>query len=319
MPPAGAQRNRLSHVLVTVPTFRRPDKLVACLESIQRADSSNAQVSIVAIDDHSEDSTAETVLRRFPRVRLVNNPTSLLPGPSVSATWSKSDADILVRVDDDNVLDEDCLAQLVRILESDSAIAFCGAAASAPDGSLLNVGSDLSPRLFLTRRSRPKRLAQSGVSVFDVDLVDNVYACRADLIRSIGGFRLTDLLPWSLEDALPQIILKRRGFRIVSTSLARTVHLSAEKGVNWLQFYYLVRSRLIFNYILSGGRSLRFLSLVLLYAAIHIAYGFKQARRVSALPQILRTVVKGIAEGLTLVRQNGDRLSELVASMEEGV
>ena len=102
-----------------VPTIGRPESLRALLESLV-AQTRNVDEVIVA--DASEDERVEKILRDFPsRFALSVNRVSVQPPNAVrqrQAAIAEAAGEALLFLDDDVVLEPDCVARMVELLES---------------------------------------------------------------------------------------------------------------------------------------------------------------------------------------------------------
>ena len=63
--------NKFSSVLVVIPTHNRKEKLKRLIESVEKSDYSNIEITV--IDDASTDGAYEEIKKRFPEVKIVRN------------------------------------------------------------------------------------------------------------------------------------------------------------------------------------------------------------------------------------------------------
>ena len=113
-------------VSVILNTNRRQDTL-KCLESLARANYTNHQV--IVLDNHSTDGSVEAICEQFPAARIVhlqenlgyagNNNVGIQLALEMGADW-------VFVLNEDTVLDPDCLPQLVQAGESDPGIGIVG-------------------------------------------------------------------------------------------------------------------------------------------------------------------------------------------------
>lgn len=113
-------------VSVILNTNRRDDTL-ECLESLSRSRYTNHQV--VVLDNHSTDGSVEAICEKFPQARMVrleenlgyagNNNVGIQIALEMGADW-------VFVLNEDTVLDADCLGRLVEAGESDPKIGIVG-------------------------------------------------------------------------------------------------------------------------------------------------------------------------------------------------
>lgn len=114
-------------IFVVILNTNRRDDTIACLASLSRATYRN--VKIIVLDNKSTDGSMDAIRAAFPEVQLValeenlgyagNNNVGITSSMKQGANW------ILV-LNEDTVLDADCLAHLVETGESDPVIGIVG-------------------------------------------------------------------------------------------------------------------------------------------------------------------------------------------------
>ena len=286
---------------VIIPTFRRKGALFKCLESIWTSDLANLSCEIIVIDDGSGDDSTDSVEAVFPGVRLVRNVESRLPCRVLSQGLSLATGRYAVRVDDDNVLAPETLRRLYETIDSNRRVAFCGAAGYRPNSATrTNWGTRITRALTLFKPVALQGAGPTHSALISVDLVDNVYIFRPDLVRAVGGFACCELFPWSLEDALPQIALHRRGFRIVVDPEARVTHDTGERSLNSLQWLHLMRSRVVFLRAVNSDSRLLSLGKIAMVLPFHLLRAVKDSKQGGELIRGLIAMIRGALAGLKL-------------------
>ncbi|AIY89555.1 Glycosyl transferase [Geoglobus acetivorans] len=114
--------NDLPLVSVVIPTHNRKEKLIRLIESILRSSYPKEKLEIVVVDDASTDGTYEEIKKKFPDVKVVRNERELYLAGSRNVGIRHASGRHILLVDDDNVVDENCIFELVRTLQSDGKI-----------------------------------------------------------------------------------------------------------------------------------------------------------------------------------------------------
>ena len=137
-----------------------------CLSSIEAHEPSCAYETIV-IDNASEDGTAETVAKRFPRARLIANAENLGYSRAVNQGMRFSSGRAILIINPDIVIEKGSIDRLMEFMESHPDAGIVGSKLVYPDGSLQHscrsfytIGALVLRRTFLGRlfpRARPLR------------------------------------------------------------------------------------------------------------------------------------------------------------------
>lgn len=111
-------------VSITVVSCNRKDTLKKCLDSLLKLDYPNYEVLVV--DNGSKDGSVEMIKRDFPDVKLICNETNLGVVVAHNMGVDNSDAEYLIRVDDDVELDNNFIKELVDVMEKNRSIGISG-------------------------------------------------------------------------------------------------------------------------------------------------------------------------------------------------
>lgn len=106
-------------VSVIIPTRNRKEKLIRLIDSILKSNNVEDVLEIVVVDDASTDGTYEEIKRRFPQIRIIRNEKNLFLAGSRNKGIKNAKGFYLFLVDDDNVVDKNCISELVRSMEDD--------------------------------------------------------------------------------------------------------------------------------------------------------------------------------------------------------
>jgi len=295
-----AQTSGSIAISVVVLTYNRVAKLSACLDSVIDALQKIGPSEIIVVDDASTDSTPVMLHNRYAGVKVIRHSVPKFPCLSLQEGLDLSRGEFVVRVDDDNILFPDTLQQLQTTLVESPEISFCGATVVSAGLTHPNSGGTQLSRYIL--RSVPKRegKSQKTPAVRDVDLVDNVYMFRRNHVIAVGGFSFCDLFSWSLEDALPQLALKRRGYRVVCSESARTIHSDQGREINPIQWYYLLRSKVVLLRVLRRASRPRAMISALILGFFHLPRLFTETSRAGPALRTVFEMIRGVRDGIAV-------------------
>ncbi|MBU5689296.1 MAG: glycosyltransferase family 2 protein, partial [Candidatus Aenigmarchaeota archaeon] len=111
-------------VSVVIPTYNRKEMLIRLIKSIKKSTYKNLE--IIVVDDASTDGTYEEIKRKFPDVKIVRNEKNLLLAASRNIGIKNSKGKYIFLIDDDNVVDKNCIYELVKSMENDKNIGIVG-------------------------------------------------------------------------------------------------------------------------------------------------------------------------------------------------
>lgn len=238
----------MQNVVVIVLNWNGLEDTPQCLDSLRRSDYSARQV--IVVDNGSTDGSLDEVARTFPEVHLIRNPSNLgfVRGNNVGlAAGLRMGADLLFVLNNDTVLQPDCISELVRGIESDPSVGIVGPLMQRtlrPD--LVDMGGDFD---FWSGSVRLRR-KQEGTAAPCLEPTDYVWGCglmvRAEVLRRVGLF--DERYVAYFEDADLCLRARALGFRTAVATRAFMVHKvgrSGEKRFAW-QTYMRLRNHLLF-------------------------------------------------------------------------
>jgi len=149
-------------VTIGIITYNGRKIIQPCIESLLAQTYKN--ISICVINNASTDGTPEWVAENYPDIQVLNNPDNRGPNPARNFAITSSSTNLVLLVDDDAILSENCLAELVS------------AAQSHPDGAIW------SPRIVYSDRrdtiqfegAKMHYLAETILVSGDTPIVDGV-------------------------------------------------------------------------------------------------------------------------------------------------
>lgn len=131
-------------IAVIIPTHRAERFIRDCLRSLYS--STLTDFETILVDDRSTDATVQIVREHFPQVRILRLHRNLgFPG-AVNAGMRATDADYMVLLNDDTVVDRGWLEELVKCAEENPRAAMVGSKIYFPDGKTIqHAGGILYP------------------------------------------------------------------------------------------------------------------------------------------------------------------------------
>ena len=238
------------------------DDTLECLESLWRSDYPNLEV--IVVDNGSEDGSCPAIREHFPDVYMIENGRNLgfVRGNNIGlAAALERGADLLLILNNDTMLEPDCVTELVKAIERDETIGIVGPLMQRtlrPD--LVDMGGDFD---FWTGTVILRHFA-SGLEGDGIQSIGYVWGCglmtRAEVLRSVGFFDERYIAYY--EDADFCMRARALGYRTVVATRARMVHKvgrSGEKRFLW-QTYMRLRNHVFF--FLSYARPPQLITLV---------------------------------------------------------
>jgi hypothetical protein len=105
-------------IAVVIPTYRRADLVVTCLDSLRRAVERVPRTEVVVVDDGSGDGSPEAILRAHSWVRVVARPTNGGYPAAVNDGLAACSAPWILTLNNDTTVEEDLLEALCAVIRS---------------------------------------------------------------------------------------------------------------------------------------------------------------------------------------------------------
>jgi hypothetical protein len=214
-------------VAVQILTWNRVDELVPCLASFSRITYPNYDV--IVLDNGSEDETAATVKRDFPRVKLIENGDNLgfCKGNNVGLKYCLEQGyDYILLLNSDTEVLPGLLDELVAVMEADRRIGIAGAKNILLENPTYMWGQygkvTWGPMLVKTiGRFEPDQNLREPVRDVDWVICNGCMVSRAAL-EKVGGF---DEEFWQCnEDVDWSYRAREAGYRVVYVDRAAILH-----------------------------------------------------------------------------------------------
>ncbi|MGF1480872.1 MAG: glycosyltransferase family 2 protein [Cyanophyceae cyanobacterium] len=103
-------------VTVAIVSYNGKKVIQACLDSILAQ--TYRQFKVLLINNASTDGTPDWVSEHYPQVEILHHPENKGPNPARNLALKKSFDALVLLVDDDAVLEKDCLAELVKAYQA---------------------------------------------------------------------------------------------------------------------------------------------------------------------------------------------------------
>lgn len=261
-------------VSIVVVNHNGIDFVDACLKSI--LDSSYNNFEVIFVDNGSTDGSLEYVKRRFgtdSRLKFIENHTSLGPAVGRNRGGRLAKGKYLIFLDNDTRVDNNFIAELIKVLEADNSI-------GAAQAKLLRMGTDnlydcagdyLGPLGFLIERSRGAK--DTGQFDYISDILSAKSAAsiiRKELFDKTGGFDEDYYMYLEETDLSWRVWLA--GFRVVFIPGAKVYHAFNTPKKDFRRYYpkYVVRYYGCRNYISTLIKNLGLVSFIR-FLPLHIS------------------------------------------------
>ena len=270
------------------------------------------RLEIIVVDDASTDGTYKEVRKKFPEVKIIRNEKEVLLAKSRNIGIESSKGKYVFLIDDDNIVDRDCIQYLVKVMESDSKIGVAGPLMlyySNPmkiwcAGGKLNIF--LRPYHFL----KGKYITEINLPdiIENIDYFPNAYMVRKEICEKVQHDNIDFPHNWEEQDFC--IRVKRLGYKIVTVTSAKVWHDIDYDGyitrLGVFKTYDQAKSRIIF--LKKYGNSLQRLMFWLIIFPISTIYYIYKILTTSSESKILllRSYWKGTVDGIKWRGQKWD-------------
>lgn len=266
-------------VSMVIVNWNREADTAECLYSLKRIDYSNHE--IILVDNGSQDSSPDNIQRRFQNVKLIRNRVNkgFAEGNNVGIREAlKRNADYILLLNNDTVVEADFLSSLVNVAEADSCIGM-----ASPKINFYHDRDTIwfAGGSFLPFIEKPSHLyyGQKDIGqVQDVTETEWISGCcmliKREVLEKIG---LLDADYFNnYEDVDFCVRAKRAGYKIAVVPQAKIYHkFASSMGGKFSPFYTYFRTR---NNLLFFKKTGQWLPLVLNFIVFPVYSIFESLR-----------------------------------------
>ncbi len=235
-----AQRAVLSVCVLVVVAGSPIDQ---CLDALAAPGAKPVASEVVVVANGAPERVVER-LRRRQDVVVVESPVNLGFAAGCNLAATVATGELLVFLNDDSVVEPDCLATLVAALQGDPGLAAVGPRILSPDGTVQEAGSVLwrDGSTAHVASGSPDRRDVAG-EARDVDAISaNGLLVTRSAFEAVGGFD-EDFYPAYYEDVDLCLALAERGYRVGYEPRARLVHTGSTSSTEPFRRFLLERNR----------------------------------------------------------------------------
>lgn len=234
-------------ISVVLNTNRKSDTL-ACLESLAQSNYSHHET--IVLDNHSTDGSVQDIHAAFPAIEMIelsenhgyagNNNVGIRAAMARSADW------VLV-LNEDTILDPDCLTEMIRIGESDPRIGMVGPMVyhfDEPD-TIQSAGGLLCSGWNSDHHGKNERDVGQFARSRDVDwLTGCAIMVRRAVIEQVGALDAELFIYY--EETEWCVRARQAGWRVVHVPTAKLWHKGVQRNYTPTPSftYYMTRNRL---------------------------------------------------------------------------
>lgn len=306
--------NDLPFVSVVIPTYNRKDKLIRLIESILQSNYPREKLEIILVDDASTDRTYEEVRKKFFEVKIIRNKKELFLAGSRNVGIRNAKGEFILLIDDDNIIDKNCILELIRIFKSNQKIGIAAPIMyylKAPNRIWCS-GVERSMITSLTKIIGRDKIDNGQYrSLIDSKDFPNAFMVKREVIKKVGLFD-EKTFPIHYDEADFGERVRKAGYEVVCNPKAKIWHdIPLPEEVedkarlfhchNELRAYHAGRNRIIFHRKYS--KWWQFLIFILIFNWLFTLYYLRVILLESKRPfkerlKIAKAYLKGVVEGM---------------------
>lgn len=289
---------------IVIPTYNRANDLLACLESLIKADIPAER--IVVVDNHSTDDTVEQVRVNHPAVQLIPLAENLGATGAANAGFDAAlaqGADYILRLDSDTIVAPDFIRPLLEVAAFDPMIGVVSPKIyfHDPPDVIWYAGVDAKPFIFGTANDR--RFEHDSSENSQLREVAYIWAAamliKREVLEKTGGFD-TDFFVYHEEIDFCERV-RALGYRLMFVPNAFVWHkVGSSANSSWTAFHW-GRSKIIL-YRKQARNVFHKIFLILyafFYALMDSSLNWLKIRHFSRNRGPLKDALRGLWAGLT--------------------
>ncbi len=305
----------MEKVSIIIPTFNRKEMLTRCIDSVLK--SSYGNYEIIVSDDASSDGTDVAVKKylKYNNFRYIRNKSPQLLSKTINNALRHSHGSYIFILDDDNVVDPNCIKTLVSSFVNDKTVGIAGPLALyySKKDRIAHAGVKRSG--FMRRAIYPnlnKKLTTKIKINIDIEDFANAFMFKRDIMHASGAWDL--LIPFMGEDGDFEARIIRQGYKTVINPDAITYHdIKYDPNqkyfvrLNDMRMYHMMHSKILHEYRYDNlaGKITFTISIPIyaIYYAYRITFSDKTALgKLSLFANLTAGIIIGIVDSL-LMRQ----------------
>jgi len=305
--------SRHSLVSVVIPTHNRVKKLIRLLNSVKNSD--YREIEIIVVDDASTDGTYETVKRKFPLIKIIRNEKKRLVSGCRNHGMKNSIGNFIFVLDDDNVLDKECIGNLVSVLSNHSNVCVVAPLMYYYDAPNVIWCAGIKRNMATSRTvtvGNGERDQKQFSKIVESDDFPNAFMFKKEASKDKNIFFDEKNFPFMYEESDFISRVKDHKWKALLVPDAKVWHdvskdLLFMGRYNNLKAYYLARNRIIFHQKYACKRDFVVFRTVFLplfsiaYIALVFQHWLVRGKCMSSL-KVSNSYIKGIVDGLALSR-----------------
>ncbi len=284
-------------VSVIIPTYKRRDKLLHCLDSVFSSTYKN--IEVIVINDCPEDDISVTLSKYNLRFAQHKSETRLAKSRNEGSELAMGE--YLFLVDDDNLLANDCIELLVNEYRKNPNIGILGPLMYDTHGNIWFYGAKATWR---NPNPKPVDKLQLSNELIETDVIPNAYFVSKEVFQKIGGEDYKIFPSHHSEVDLAQR-LKGLGYKNYIYTKAKTLHDygSIYAHMDPARLYQTVKSNFIIEKKYADRKN--YVIFFLAFVPTHILYywlyiiPFKCTNKV----QFYKSYFNGFLEGIKFKRK----------------
>jgi len=294
-------------VSVIIPTFNRKYMLTRCVNSVFV--SSYKNLEIIIADDASTDGTEEIVLKKFSKFKNVyylRNDKELLLSATINKALRIAKGKYIFILDDDNVIDKNCISELVLSFNKYKEVGIVGPLALyySKKDTIMHAGVVRSK--FMRRAIYPfanekwKGQIKEGQEVEDFA---NAFMFKRELLSKVGMWDL--LVPFMGEDGDFEARVRKVGYKIIINPKAIVYHdvpydpkTTYFVRVNKMRLYHAMHSKILYVYRYDKPiQKITFTLSIPIYLGFYVFMILKDKSSLSKKIEYFNSLIKGTTNG----------------------
>ena len=180
------KREALKKVTAIIVNWNDKDVIIDCIQSL--LDQNRNKIDIIISDNGSKDGSVDSLRRRFPSIKIIENRKNLGFGSAINRGLAVASGDYLLFLNSDLKLNSKCVGELVKLLESDSNAG--GAIPKILHIDQQNTINSLGVLINYTGIAYPNLLGQKDpnwTKPFE-SACGGIFMLRREVYETVGGF-----------------------------------------------------------------------------------------------------------------------------------